>query len=111
MGVSLMAQSGLNYLIFAMTVIYLGLVILFCLRLRGHHSDVWQSFAGKGIFSSAGPIDSYQFVRAGLYAIFQKEHRTLNDKVATGYVIGIRAMLLMLVPLILVYWSSKPGQT
>jgi hypothetical protein len=93
----------LNYVIGALVAIYNGLIVLFMMFLRRRHNDVWASFAGKGIFETSGPIDSYRFVRTGFYALFEGGHRKLKDRRATAYVFAIRAMLVALIPLVLVY--------
>jgi hypothetical protein len=53
----------LNYVIGTLIVVYNGLIFFFMYYLRGHHNEVWSSFAGQGFFASSGPLDSYRFVR------------------------------------------------
>jgi hypothetical protein len=99
----------LNYVIGALVIVYNGLILFFMFYLRDHHNEVWASFSGKGAFALTGPIDSYRFVRTGLYALFQSGYRTLNDWHVTAYVFAIRALLLALIPLMLIYVHLKNG--
>ncbi len=99
----------LNYLIGALICIYNGLILFFMFYLRSHHNEVWASFAGEGVFKSTGLIDSYRFVRTGIYALFGKGHWKLKDRGATAYVFAIRAAFLALIPLVLIYVHLKNG--
>jgi hypothetical protein len=84
----------LTWAIFGLVVAYNAAVLLFMMYLRRHHYELWRSFARQGVFQTAGPIDSYRFVRTGIYAVFQSDHWKLADRTATAFVFAIRIMLV-----------------
>src|SRR5689334_2597251 len=98
-----MNAQALNYLIFGGTVIYIAMIVLLARRIRERHQALWSAFAGKGILAASGPIDSYRFVRTGLYALLQGDHWQLRDRMATALVFAIRALFLVLIVLIAIY--------
>ena len=100
-------HQALNFIIFVFVAAYNGTIFAFMFYLKRAHRTLWDSFGGPGIFNTDGPIDSYRFVRTGLYALFQRGHWSLRDCNATLFVFAIRGQLLLCLVLIAVFvWSA-----
>jgi len=103
-----MSDEVWNWVGFALAVALNTTVWLFMVYLKRHHHELWRSFAGQGFFQANGPIDSYRFVRTGMYALFQGDHWKLRDRAATAFVFAIRIMLVA--GMLVAFWYSALTQ-
>jgi|SRR5882672_3489785 len=76
-------------------IVYLASIFCFSAYLRKHHNEVWQSL-GSFSFSNWGIGNAN---RMGSYVMFRGAYRKLNDKMASRYILVIRAlMIVVLIP-------------